>query len=88
MDTFGEADPEPGGESEKKMLPGGSENECFFWGGCCDASDVIDAELCIISITRGSRGHVNCHYWGWEFASMRGKGRQGDVKSGWNSSHT
>ena len=33
MDTFGEADPEPGGESEKKMLPGGSENECFFGGG-------------------------------------------------------
>ena len=29
--------------------------------GCCGASDVIDGELCISSITKESGGHVNCH---------------------------
>ena len=37
--------------------PQGSENVWFL--GCCDASDVIDAEECIISIMRGSGGHLN-----------------------------
>ena len=45
------------GESKKKRWPGGSENEWFL--ECCDSSDVIDGELCIISIMRGSGGNVN-----------------------------
>ena len=27
--------------------------------GCCNASDVIDGEYCIISVMRGSGGNVN-----------------------------
>ena len=45
------------GESEEKRWPGGSEHEWFL--GCCDASDVIDGDQCIISIMRGSGGNAN-----------------------------
>ena len=53
--------------------------------GCLDASDVVDAKECIISITKGSGGYLNSLRPGWEFMLRTGKGGQRDVRSGWNS---
>ena len=48
--------PEPdGGERKKEVGHLVVKNEWFE--GCCDASDVIEGEECIISSTRGSGGH-------------------------------
>ena len=53
---FREVNPEPGGrERQKEAGHLVVKNEWFE--GCCDASDVIDDEECIVSITRGSGGH-------------------------------
>ena len=51
---FRRANPEPG-RGERRKLPGVWE----WFLGCCDASDVIDGEECIISIMRCSGGNVN-----------------------------
>ena len=50
--------PEPGGErATKRGGPESSEHVWFLWSG--DASDVIDAEKCIISITKGSGDYLD-----------------------------
>ena len=49
-----------GGERKKEVGHLVVKNEWFE--GCCDAGDVFDGEECIISIMRGSGGHVNCFY--------------------------
>ena len=56
MANFGEVNPEPGGgERQKEVGRLVVTNEWFE--GCCDAGDVIDGEVCIISTARGSGGH-------------------------------
>ena len=72
---FRRANPEPG-RGERRKLPGVWE----WFLGCCDASDVIDGEECIISIMRGSGGNVDSLPPGWEFMSMIGKGGTGREK--------
>ena len=52
MANFGEVNPEPG-EGERKKEAG----HLVMKKVCCDAGDAIDAEECIISITRGTGGH-------------------------------
>ena len=45
------------GVNEKRGGLKSSEHVLFL--GCCDASDVIDAEECIIGIVRGSGGSLD-----------------------------
>ena len=45
------------GRAKRRGGPKSRENLCVL--GCCDASDVIDPEECIISIMRGLGGHSN-----------------------------
>ena len=54
---FRRASPEPGGGERKNEYSIATENVWLL--GCCDASDVIDGEYCIIRIMRGSGGNVN-----------------------------
>ena len=59
--TSGEVNPEPSaGERQKEA--GHLVVKMNGFGGCCDAGDVIDGQWCIISIMRGSGGHVNCFF--------------------------
>ena len=57
-DQFRRANPEPGGGERKSEGPIWIEHVWFL--GCCDASDVIDGEVCIISssMMRGSGGNL------------------------------